>query len=144
MLSAVAFCTLFPYLWMLLASFKTGIEISTYPEQIFPKQLNFSAYENAFDQLNLWTGIGNTVILEIFAIGVSPFVSALGAFAFAKLELPAKRFLLLTLLSSMMIPYAALMLPQYQIWQTLGLVGTLWPLIILNFFGGALMTFFQT
>ena len=141
-LSAVAFCTLFPYLWMLLASFKTGIEISTYPEQIFPKQFNFSAYENAFDQLNLWTGIGNTVILEIFAIGVSPFVSALGAFAFAKLELPAKRFLLLTLLSSMMIPYAALMLPQYQIWQTLGLVGTLWPLIIPNFFGGALMTFF--
>ena len=41
-----------------------------------------------------------------------------------------------------MIPYAALMLPQYQIWQSLGLVSTLWPLIIPTFFGGALMTFF--
>ena len=42
----------------------------------------------------------------------------------------------------MMVPYAALMLPQYQIWQSLGFVGTLWPLVIPNFFGGALMTFF--
>lgn len=41
-----------------------------------------------------------------------------------------------------MIPYAALMLPQYQIWQSLNAVGTLWPLIIPNFFGAALMTFF--
>lgn len=137
-----AVTTIFPYIWMVLASFKTGIEISTYPEQIFPKTPSFIAYKRAFTELHLWTGISNTLILEVFAVILPPLVSSMGAFAFAKLALPCKRFLLLTLLSSMMIPYAALMLPQYQIWQSLNLVGTLWPLIVPNFFGGALMTFF--
>lgn len=137
-----AVTTIFPYLWMVLASFKTGIEISTYPEQIFPKNPSFIAYKRAFSELHLWTGISNTLILEVFAIVLPPLVSSMGAFAFAKLALPCKRFLLLMLLSSMMVPYAALMLPQYQIWQSFNLVGTLWPLIVPNFFGGALMMFF--
>lgn len=141
-LAIAAVTTLFPYIWMVLASFKTGIEISTYPEQIFPKSPSFTAYRRAFTELHLWTGIKNTLILEAFAVLLPPLVSALGAFAFAKLALPCRRVLLLILLSSMMIPYAALMLPQYQIWQSLNMVGTLWPLIIPNFFGGALMTFF--
>lgn len=137
-----ALTTLFPYLWMVLASFKSGIEISTHPEIIFPQNPNFSAYKRAFKELDLLLGIRNTLILEVFSITLPPLVSALGAFAFSHLALPAKRVLLLTLLSSMMIPYAALMLPQYQIWQSLNLVGTLFPLIIPSFFGGALMTFF--
>ena len=137
-----AVTTLFPYVWMVLASFKTGIEISTYPERIFPSSPSFTAYRRAFTELHLWTGIRNTLVLEIFSLTLPPLVSALGAFAFAKLALPCRRVLLLTLLSSMMIPYAALMLPQYQIWQSLNAVGTLWPLIIPNFFGAALMTFF--
>lgn len=141
-LIVTAITTIFPYVWMILASFKTGIEISTYPEQIFPKTPSFDAYVNAFRDLDLLTGIKNTLILEIFSVTIPPLVSALGAFAFAKLELPCKRVLLLVLLSSMMIPYAALMLPQYQIWQSLMLVGTLYPLIIPTFFGSALMTFF--
>ncbi len=137
-----AITTIFPYVWMILASFKTGIEISTYPEQIFPKTPSFDAYVNAFRDLDLLTGIKNTLTLEIFSVTFPPLVSALGAFAFAKLELPCKRVLLLVLLSSMMIPYAALMLPQFQVWQSLNVVGTLYPLIIPTFFGGALMTFF--
>lgn len=141
-LGIVAISTIFPYVWMVLASLKSGIEITTYPEKIFPSAPNLSAYVSAFQKLNLVTGIKNTLILEVFSVTFPPFVSALGAFAFAKLALPGKRVLLLTLLSSMMIPYAALMLPQYQIWQSLGLVGTLWPLIVPTFFGGALMTFF--
>lgn len=137
-----AITTIFPYFWMVLASLKTGIEISTYPEQIFPKTPSLSAYTRAFKELDLITGIKNTLTLEVFAVIFPPFVSALGAFAFAKLELPFKRVLLLVLLSSMMIPYAALMLPQFQVWQSFNLVGTLYPLIIPSFFGGALMTFF--
>ena len=141
-LGIAAITTIFPYVWMVLASFKTGLEITTYPEQIFPRSFSFDAYVDAFRKLNLGVGIKNTLILEVFAIIFSPLVSALGAFSFAKLELPFKRTLLLILLSSMMIPYAALMLPQYQIWQSIQLVDTLGPLIIPSFFGSALMTFF--
>ncbi len=45
-LGLAAVTTIFPYLWMVLASLKTGIEISTYPEQIFPKNPSFTAYRD--------------------------------------------------------------------------------------------------
>ncbi|MGI6713873.1 MAG: carbohydrate ABC transporter permease [Bacilli bacterium] len=141
-LTVLSFTTLFPYLWMVLASFKSGIEISVYPERFFPTAFSFEAYIKAFKELHLFTGLKNTLIVEFFAITISPLVSALGAFAFSKLALPKKRLLLIILLSSMMVPYAALMLPQFQMWQSFNLVGTLWPLIIPCFFGSAVMTFF--
>ena len=100
LLSLAAITTIFPYLWMVLASFKTGIEISTYPERIFPKNPGFTAYRRAFEELNLWIGIKNTLVLVVFAVLFPPVVSAMGAFSFAKLVLPAKRVLLLVLLSS--------------------------------------------
>lgn len=141
-LTMLSFTTLFPYLWMVLSSFKTGIEISVHPEQFFPSAFSLEAYIKAFKELHLFTGLKNTLIVEFFAITISPLVSALGAFAFSKLALPKKRLLLIILLSSMMVPYAALMLPQFQMWQSLNLVGTLWPLIVPCFFGSAVMTFF--
>ena len=144
LLIVISITTIFPYIWMVLSSFKSGIDISTHPEQIIPRTINFNSYVDAFRRLNLWIGIKNTLIIVFFSTTISPFVSALGAFAFSKLALPKKRLLLLTLLSSMMVPYAALMLPQFQIWQKLNLVGTLWPLIIPCFFGSVLMMFFFT
>ena len=144
LLIVISITTIFPYIWMVLSSFKSGIDISTHPEQIIPRTINFNSYVDAFRRLNLWIGIKNTLIIVFFSTTISPFVSALGAFAFSKLALPRKRLLLLTLLSSMMVPYAALMLPQFQIWQKLNLVGTLWPLIIPCFFGSVLMMFFLT
>lgn len=47
-LVVTAVSTIFPYLWMVLASFKTGLEITTYPEQIFPENPSFAAYADAF------------------------------------------------------------------------------------------------
>ena len=68
-LGLAAVTTIFPYLWMVLASLKTGIEISTYPEQIFPKNPSFTAYRRAFEELNLWVGIKNTLVLvDLFAV----------------------------------------------------------------------------
>lgn len=137
-----AVTTLFPYVWMVLASFKTGIEISVYPERIFPQNPSFTAYVKAFTALDLWTGIKNTMIIEVFGVLVFPMVSALGAFAFAKMNLPFKQPLLLILMSSLMIPFAVTMLPLYQLWQSFGLVGTLYPLILPYFCGGITCAFF--
>lgn len=141
-LIAAAVTTLFPYAWMVLSSFKTGIEISTYPERFFSATPSFTAYSDAFRRLDLWTGVKNTLIIEVFGTLVFPMVSALGAFSFSKMKLPCKQALLLILLSSMMIPFAVTMLPLFQLWQSFGLIGTLYPLLLPYLCGGVTCTFF--
>ena len=67
-LVVTAVSTIFPYMWMVLASFKTGLEITTYPEQIFPENPSFAAYADAFGKLKLGTGLKNTLALEVFSV----------------------------------------------------------------------------
>lgn len=137
-----AITMLFPYLWMLGTSLKTRNETFEQIPTLLPKSIQISTYLKIWDVIPVFNAILNTVIIEITVILIGTFVTSLAAFSFAKLRLPHKTPLLLTLLSSMMVPYAALMLPQYQAFERLSMTNTLWPLILPGFFGNVAMMFF--
>ena len=131
-----------PYIWMFLTSFKSKNEALWAPPSFLPTQWIFKTYEELVKQPEFYKSIGYTLILEFSVILVGTFVSALAAFSFSKLKLKGKTVILLTLMSSMMVPYAAVMLPQYRVFQRFGLTETLWPLILPGLFGNISMTFF--
>lgn len=133
----------FPYVWMVFTSLKTGEEAMNQTGlSFFPKQWLFSNYKTTIDMVPLFKGALRTMIVEVTVIPIGTLVSAMAAFAFSKLKMPKKNLLILILLSGTMIPYAAVMLPQYRIYQTLGLTNTLWPLILPGLFGNVMMMFF--
>lgn len=139
----LALSMVFPYIWMFLTSLKTGQEaMNQLSINIFPHQWLFSNYAKTLEMVPMFDGFVRTMIVELTVIPIGTLVSALAAFAFSKLKMPFKSGLLIILLSGTMIPYAAVMLPQYRIYQTLGLVNTLWPLILPGFFGNVMMMFF--
>jgi multiple sugar transport system permease protein len=133
----------FPYIWMIFTSFKTGIEaMDTTSLKLFPQKFMFSNYAQVFANIPFLKGAWKTIIIEITVIPVGTMVSALAAFAFSKLRLPYKNFFLVLLLSGTMIPYAALMLPQFRVFYSLHMYNTLWPLILPGLFGNVIMMFF--
>ncbi len=139
----VVFLTVFPYFWMVLTSFKDRLEAMAIEFRVFPEVFHFDSYYALGDQdPSFARAMLNTVIIEIAVIPVGTFVTALAAFAFAKMRLPHKTFWLLFLMSGMMVPYAALMLPQYRVFSQIGWVGTPLPLIIPGLFGNISMMFF--
>ena len=139
----LAISMVFPYIWMFLTSLKTGEEAMNQTSLVFlPQQWLFSNYRKTLDTVPLFKGALRTMIVEVTVIPVGTLVSALAAFAFSKLKMPKKNMFLLILLSGTMIPYAAVMLPQYRIYQTLKLTNTLWPLILPGLFGNVMMMFF--
>ena len=48
LLIAGSFIMIFPFVWMILSSFKTSAEIIAFPPKLFPSQFNFSNYKRAF------------------------------------------------------------------------------------------------
>ena len=137
-----AFILLFPYLWMLLTSFKDDYEAISLELVLFPKHWIFSNYKEIWTVVPLIRGVWNTLLVEISVIVVGTFVSSMAAFSFAKLKLPHKNFWLLFLMSGMMVPYAALMMPQFRAFMALNMFDTLWPLILPGLFGNISMMFF--
>ena len=123
----------FPFLWMVLSSFKTGDE-ATLRFTFFPEVWVFGNYAELFTGTDfpIFKALGNTVLIEVSVIVIGTFVSAMAH----------KTFWLLFLMSGMMVPYAALMLPQYRAFDAMKMTDTLWPLILPGFFGNVSMIFF--
>ena len=135
---------LFPYIWMFLTSFKSTAEAwaAPTPETFFPVEWITAPYEKILYDEGFYKSIFNTLIIEVSVILVGTFFATLSAFAFAKIKFKNKKFWLLLLMSSMMIPYATVMLPQYQAFQELEMTDTLLPLILPGLFGNVSMMFF--
>ena len=132
----------FPYLWMFLTSFKTTTEAWADPPTLIPTKWLIDAYERILLDEKFYMSIVYTLVIEVSVIVVGTFFSTLAAFSFAKIRFKHKKFLLLLMMSSMMVPYAAVMLPQYRVFQEFELTETLWPLILPGLFGNVSMMFF--
>ena len=90
---------------------------------------------------NFFTFFRNSGLLVLLNL-IGHFVSVtVVAYAFARLRAPGKNFLFLILLSTMMLPFTVMLIPQFEIFQAMGMVNTLWPLFIRSFFGNAFLIF---
>lgn len=141
----------FPYFYMVASSLKTSYEAAdTINLKILPKVPQWSNYVYAWKKVDMFTATLNTLLIEVCVIPIGTFVAAMAAFSFAKLKLRHKTFWLLLLMSGMMVPYAALLLPQYRVftrildWTATGDTPqkALLPLIVPGFFGNTSMMFF--
>lgn len=142
-LVAVAIIMLFPYIFMLSNSFKSSAEITSHISFYFiPKEFSPSNYRQIFKVIPLGMGFLNTLIIEVAVLTVGTFTTSLAAFAFSRLHFKGKNIVFYILLTGMMIPFVATLVPQYNAYLKLGLYDTLWPLIIPGFFGNVSMLFF--
>jgi multiple sugar transport system permease protein len=85
--------------------------------------------------------LGNTLFLTVMTVIGTLISSSLVAYAFARLHFPGKGVLFVLLLSTMMIPGAVTMMPQFLIFRSLGWIDTLRPLWVPAFFGSAFNIF---
>ncbi len=131
-----------PFLWMLSTSLKEANLVYQIPPQWIPKPADWKNYVELFTKTNILSGIGNSVIVSICVLSFGTFSTSLSAFAFAKLDVPCKNGLFLCVLSSMMVPFVVLLVPQYIIYTKIKWINTLLPLIVPASLGSVSMMFF--
>jgi multiple sugar transport system permease protein len=132
--------TLLPFLMMIFSSFKTNVEVLRVPPTFFPENFTIENYITIFNdpKLPLLRFYGNSAFVAIFNVTTTLFTSTLLGYMFAKFEFRGKRLLFGWFLVLMMIPSHITMIPSYLILAKLGLINSLWALVIfsaLNAFG---------
>lgn len=126
--------TVFPFIWMVLTSFKTTGEAMQIPPTILPKKFQFSAYTEILDSLPFANVYLNTFISTIVTVIAQVTFCAMAGYAFARIDFPFKNFIFVMLLSVLMVPGQIFLIPQYLIMQKLGLLDTIPALFIPNLF----------
>lgn len=100
----MAFIVIFPFYWMLISSVKSVSEYRLSVPTLFPKEILWSNYVDAFEAGSLGRLFLNTMYVGIVSTLLSLVITVLSAFAFARLEFKGKNALFAALLATMMIP----------------------------------------
>ncbi len=130
-----------PFLWVILTAFKSPSELSTYPPQVFPEVWNWSNFSDAWQSQPFGTYLLNSLTVTFFTTIGQVISCSLVAYGFARYDFKFKGFLFMVLLSSMMLPWDVTMIPQYMLFNELGWINTLKPLIIPGMLGSAYYIF---
>ncbi len=126
----IAVIVLFPFYWMIISSLKTLNEYKLSIPTLFPRELVFGNYAEAFTEANLGKLFLNTVYVGIVSTILSLIITVLSAFAFARLEFKGKDALFAVLLATMMIPGELFTITNYQTVFYLGWMNTFTVLIV--------------
>ena len=100
----MAIIVIFPFYWMIISSLKSLAEYKLSVPTLFPKEIIWSNYLQAFTKAELLKLFKNTVIVGVVSTILSLIITIITAFAFARLEFKGKNALFAALLGTMMIP----------------------------------------
>lgn len=126
-LTFIGFIMIFPFLWMISTSLRTGVDI--YSPSIIPKSVTFNNYVRVLKNSNFLVWFKNSLVVAVITtISVLWFDSLVG-YTFAKLQFKGKNFLFILILSTLMIPTEMLIIPWYMMSTSLGWINTYWSLL---------------
>jgi multiple sugar transport system permease protein len=130
-----------PFFWMLTTALKPAAEVLIYPPKLLPSEWHFEIFAEAWQAAPFNRFLFNSVFVTALGIIGQTFSSAVVAYGFARFRFPGRDVLFVVVLATMMIPWDVTMIPQYMLFNKLGWINTLKPLIVPNFFAAPFFIF---
>jgi multiple sugar transport system permease protein len=127
--------TLIPMAWMLITSLKTGFAAMQYPPQWWPAEPTLENYTRLLDPRDnvgrdflryFWNSLVVSTLTTVLAVAVA--VPA--AYAFSRFRFPGRTVLFFSVLLRNMFPAVIFLVPLFILMRMLGLVNTLWSLVL--------------
>jgi multiple sugar transport system permease protein len=138
-LIALAIMFLAPFVFIVLTGFMTDRQALT--PSLWPHPFQFSNFTRVFDEAPLLRYAANTFLYAGLATIGLLISSVPVAYALACLRWRGRNLAFILVLVSMMLPPQVTIVPLYVMFSKLHLVGTIWPLVLPNWFGDAFSIF---
>jgi len=119
----------YPALWMVLSAFKTNREIFRRPFGL-PNEWLWSNFAKAWERGGLGGLYLNSILVTAAAVTLTVLLATAAAFAFSRLEFPGRRWLYRLLLVGLLLPPPVVAIPLFTLLRDIGLLNTLWALIL--------------
>lgn len=123
----------FPTWWMVTSSMKPIGEI--FSMSLLPTEWTFSTYRQVFEIQPFGRQYFNSLYIALLVTVGTMAVAAMAGYAFARIRFPGQNALFVVVLIGLLIPSEVTIVPLFQLFQSLGLTNTHWPLIVVPIFG---------
>ncbi|MCS7464129.1 carbohydrate ABC transporter permease [Paenibacillus doosanensis] len=139
LLAAVAFVWIYPFLWMISASFKSQDEFFAKGLSLIPDSLNGANFARAWDAGHFDRYFMNSVIVTIAVIVIVLCITATCGYALGRYAFKGKRLIITVLAASMFVPLEFSIIPVFELIKHLGLMNSLGGIILAESGGGHLV-----
>jgi multiple sugar transport system permease protein len=134
-LTLFALVMMYPLLWMISSSLRPQDEIFT-AAGLWPDRASLDNFVAGWRGIS-GNGFGryflNSLTISTLSIVGNLIACSMAAFAFARLEFIGKKVYFAMMLGTIMLPYHVTVIPQYILFQQLGWVNTILPLVLPKF-----------
>ncbi len=129
-LALVTFASVFPFYWMFVVASNGSDEISKNPPTLIPGGNFFKVVADVYSVVPFNRALLNTLLVGTVVAVAQVFFSALAGFAFAKLSFKGRRFMVLFVIGTMMLPSQLGIIPLFMLISSVGWFDTLLALIV--------------
>lgn len=118
----------FPLYWMIRCSLvsKAALSSPEYfadPPSLFPKAIQWFNYTLAMGRIDFFQQLSNSLVITVPYVLGNLLTTSVSAYAFARIRFPLRGVWFGLVISTMMLPCAVTLLPQYAMYTEMGLVG---------------------
>jgi multiple sugar transport system permease protein len=129
-LIAIGFVYLYPLLFMFVTSLKSPADLLNPMVQWIPTQIFLGNYEKALRVLNYPVTLASSILVSVVPSVLQAIVCSLIGYGLARYRFPGKRLLFALILATFIIPAQNTVIPQMLTYRNLGLLGSVWSLIL--------------
>ncbi len=124
----LGFITLYPVWYIVIVSFSDALHIAMGDISFWPKGFNTEAYKIVFDNDRIWRAYLNTITYTVFGTFIQVAMTAMCAYPLSRQDFSGRKFLSVFITITMFISTG--MIPQYLIVMNLGLINTIWAVVL--------------
>lgn len=129
-MALIAFVSIFPFYWMFVVASSTSDEISKMPPSLVPGPRFFEVISNVYKVVDFTRALENTAFVGTVVAISQVLFAALAGFAFAKLRFKGRKFMILFVVGTMMLPSQLGIIPLFMLIAQMGWIDSFRALII--------------
>lgn len=129
-LLVMAAITVYPLVWMVLASLMPARAAQSLPPPLWPPRFTLVHYSELFERLNLARYFVNSLLVALSVSALSLMTNSMAGYALAKLRFAGRDRIFRLLIAGLVVPAQVAMIPLFLLLKNLGLINTYWAVIL--------------
>lgn len=136
------FFWMYPFLWTLGSSLKTTDGFFNEGLNFVPKEFAWSNYTNAWNEASFGQYFFNTVFATVLTVVFTLIFTSMAGYVLARRRFPGKALLLGLVGVTLFLPHGYTIIPVFDIIQRMGLLNTLYSVILVQTAGNMVFSTF--
>lgn len=136
LLAVVAFLWVYPFLWMVSASFKTQNEFFASGLNLIPQSLSLENFIRAWNNASFSIYFKNSIIVTVCTVAIVLLSTSLAGYVLGRYSFIGKGAIMKVFMASITIPLVFTIIPIYELLKNIGLSQNLLGLILAESGGG--------